>query len=565
MNRREFIKNMAAAAGSVSPLVKYGTGLTLGTQMAFGADPGFSDGYKALVIVNLDGGNDAMNMFIPTEATTHSAYKGHRGSIAIEKADLYDTLNSKLDSSGYFTASSASDNPYDNTVAKFIEDNESYADNGDDKDYAPDSNMAAMYRKGSYHLTDIEGDKIGLGINGVMPEFAALYKKGILSVVSNVGTLIKPTTREDKGDVNHPIPQFLYAHNIQERAVETAQADGTQTTGWAGRIADAWQGVNDPIGLNISYKGNNGMLIGALTSPVVMTTPNLESATPSSKPTSFVSPNEGGDKYEVMLNRTADLSIINKFMNYYTNTLKSAGDLSTKLGTNWGDELTFSATNSYGGQLFIPPKAEKLYEAESRKELNYSLFEQFSAATKMINLGSTTLGHSRQIIYVELGGFDGHSAATIDHNMNLRSVSLAVSDFYKALEDKGLADKVLIASVSEMGRTVVSNGDGTDHGWGGHSFILSGDENFNGGKTFGTVMTDLSIKVNDEDNATNMTPEKSANPKGKVIPTTSYEQMLAPCLKWFGVSESLMSTVLPNLANFKDDVNTGNLESMFTT
>jgi len=104
--------------------------------------------------------------------------------------------------------------------------------------------------------------------------------------------------------------------------------------------------------------------------------------------------------------------------------------------------------------------------------------------------------------------------------------------------------EVLTVSFSEFGRTLLNSGDGADHGWGGHSFMMSGDPTFNGGNVFGTVMEDLTL-----DGVNTYTA------KGRMIPTTSIEQMVAPALKWFGVDNTLMETILPNLTNFKTDPN----------
>ncbi len=138
--------------------------------------------------------------------------------------------------------------------------------------------------------------------------------------------------------------------------------------------------------------------------------------------------------------------------------------------------------------------------------------------------------------------------------MNLRSLSLALSDFYKSLEVMGLDDKVMTLSTSDFGRTLQSNGDGTDHGWGGHSFMLCGDTNFQGGNTFGTLMNDYSLSSGD-----------AYTNKGRIIPTTSIEQMLAPALSWFGVDNGLMTTVLPNINNFKtgSDLESAYMQGVF--
>jgi uncharacterized protein (DUF1501 family) len=175
----------------------------------------------------------------------------------------------------------------------------------------------------------------------------------------------------------------------------------------------------------------------------------------------------------------------------------------------------------------------------------------------MIKLGQdqNDLAYKRQVFYVRQGGYDSHSGQIEDHGFNLRALSLSLADFYKALEEMGLSDKVLVLSTSDFGRTLKSNGDGTDHGWGGHSFMLCGDSTFNGGKTFGTVMSDLSL-----------TGVNAYTNKARMIPTTSIEQMLAPALNWFGVDETAMQTILPNLQNFKTDetLQSAYLQSVFS-
>ena len=93
------------------------------------------------------------------------------------------------------------------------------------------------------------GSKTGLGINSMMPDIAAMYTRGKIAIVSNVGPLVKPTTKI-QADNNEDLPVFLFAHNHQKRALYTAQAETLGETGWAGKIADNWM-VNSPIGLNL--------------------------------------------------------------------------------------------------------------------------------------------------------------------------------------------------------------------------------------------------------------------------------------------------------------------------
>lgn len=537
MNRRKFMKDIILTAGSFSPLMRLGGGLGLLSSTSFAKD--FSD-YKAIVLVNLDGGNDAMNMFSPTESTAYNQYAQIRTNLASNLNNLYDDENYKTDENGYFKGEIGNTQPYYKV---------------DDSNPSAESNDILMYTKGSYHTTTTLNEvqtSTGLGINSLMPEIASLYKKGVLSIISNVGTLVEPTTKEQIIDNSANLPVFLFAHNHQRLAVATTQAQILGKTGWAGRLADNWQ-INGAVGLNISYAGPERTLIGKSTSALAMGT---------QKPSSYSSVNVG-DSIENLLTRFNDnTSNSNNFDRLYNFKNKTTAQLSTLLTTAWAAAPVFESflsKNSYGENLFT------LYSDNHKEKLGMlthhglhdRFFEQLEATGKMIKLSKDTLGHKRQIFYVQGGGgYDSHSDQVHQHSRNLRTISLGISDLYKALEEMGMAQDVLIVSTSEFGRTLKNNGDGTDHGWGGHSFMLTGDSTFNGGEVFGEVMTDLSLEGSN-----------SYTNRGRIIPTTSIEQMLAPALNWFGVDEELMSVVLPNLSNFRtvnEDMESAFLQGVFS-
>ncbi|MCH9813265.1 MAG: DUF1501 domain-containing protein [Epsilonproteobacteria bacterium] len=530
MKRRDFLKNIALTAGTISPLAKVTGGLGLLSTSTF-ANTSFGD-YKAIVLISLDGGNDAMNMFPPTN-TTYSDYQQTRGDLAVSLTNLYEDSHYQVDDDNHFTGAEGANQPY----YKVEPGKESL-----------ESNAILMYTKGSYHTTTTENNittQTGLGINALMPEFASLYQKGVLSIVSNVGTLVEPTTKAQIEDGSAQLPVFLFAHNHQKLAVASTQAETLAKTGWAGRLADHWN-LNGAVGLNISYAGPERTLIGESTSALAMST---------TSPAAYKSINSG-EKFEELLNNfdihTTNTNHLNRVYNIRNRT---TAQLSSILTQYWASAPNFSTStkkNSYGKELFTSYKdghKEKL-GMRSHHGLIKSFFEQLEATAKMIQISKEGLEHKRQIFYVRGTGYDSHSDQVERHSRNLRTVSLAISDFYKALESMGLEEDVLVISTSEFGRTLKSNGDGTDHGWGGHSFMLSGNPQFSGGKVFGHVMTDLSL------NGVN-----AYTSRARIIPTTAIEQMLAPALKWFGVPEATMAHVLPNLQNFKTDES--NIESAF--
>jgi uncharacterized protein (DUF1501 family) len=509
MDRREFLKAM----GTLPPAIKLTGGVSLLSAEALATEQSFSD-YKAIVVLNLGGGNDAMNMFIPTAPSAHTEYSQARGELTISDTDLFQDEFYRTDENGYFVSNGGEEQPY-------------FAVDPDDD--SEDANRKVQYNKGSYHIGS--GDQ-KLGINGLMPELASLYKKGVLSVVSNVGTLVRPTTKAQIDDGTAELPVFLFAHNHQARAVATTQAEILGKSGWAGRIADNWR-VNGDIGLNISFAKSQLTMIGRETNHLSM------------RPTKITSYSG--------IDFSSELSAFSNTLNYDDNNFKrvynglniSTANLSSTLETAWEeakDFSTFSAKNPYGEALFTIPNYTTTLGMRTHHGLVEDLVTQFEAVAKMIDLSKNSLNHKRQIFYINTNDYDSHSNQIDKHSRNLRTISMGLNDFYKAIEEMGQQEEVLVILTSEFGRTLATNGDGTDHGWGGHSFILCGDPTFNGGQIFGEVMTDLALDgVNAYTN------------KSRIIPTTSIEQMFAPVLGWFGVDETLMRIALPNLENFKTD------------
>ncbi len=476
----------------------------------FASSTNFSD-YKAIVILQFYGGNDSFNTFIPTDSTHHSDYAAVRQKISVFDTDLTKDTYYNKDANGYYTSSDKSKNPY------------------------AGNDLESVYRKGMY--------KVGgeLGFHGLMPELAALYEKRVLSVVSNVGTLVKPTTYDDIANKTADLPLFLFAHDHQRRAIATAYAQSRINSGWLGRVADAWSPINGKIGLNVSYHGLDMMVTGKDTSPLVF----------GEKPDLFK--NKDIPPIIEAFAKTKDSNI---FESYYKRLNLDAKEFSDTFKSVWNDAVdfsTFSAKNSYGDALFSVPKTSDI--GLDVHGLDSRLFKYLESIARFIKIGKEHFGYKRQVFYMVMGGFDFHSGQMVDHTQRLRSISLAVSDFYKALEEMGLQEKVLLATTSDFGRTLLSNGDGTDHGWGGHQFVMCGDSNFNGGEIVGKSVDNYKL----EDTNTNFYP--SRNIKGRLIPTTSIEQMFAPVLDWFGVDERTMKSAFPNLANFQTQ--SGDYKSAF--
>lgn len=493
-NRRSFLRT--ALSLSTAAMVP-----TISSTKVFASDSDQFNDYKALVYVYLHGGNDSFNMVIPTQKSGQNGYDNYqsvRSEIAIDHTDLSANINlaaSKLDLS--------SGNPY----------------SAESEDQA--------YTKGMYHVADTE-----IGINGVMPEIAHLMGKNKLAVLANIGTLVEPTTKSDMQNQSIELPSSLFAHNIQTRVQQTGQADNKHLGGWIGRLFDQWSGVNgnNLIGSNISFHGNNYALLGRTNAPTVM------SLTPTEynfgKTKQFTASNTtSNEKLRRDLNQ---LNSGNKLRNVYNGLLSRSYDLADTINTVWQTTPNYTSTDAYNNELFSVPTKQDL-----GIDIDGGLIKQLEAVARMIKYGKDT-GLKRQVFYVQLSGFDTHSSQKTAHPALLRELSLGLGKFQAAMEEMGTENDVTTFTLSDFGRTATCNGDGTDHAWAGHNFVVGGAVN---GGVYGE-MPDLTPNGSQESGYV------GGRNTGRIIPSIAVDQQLSTLTKWFGANDELINDLFPNLTNF---------------
>ncbi|ODB98615.1 hypothetical protein A3196_12295 [Candidatus Thiodiazotropha endoloripes] len=536
MHRREFLKSLASLGciGSVGSLAI--------PRQATAAAPDFND-YKALVCIFLYGGNDAFNMLIPTSTDANKGYEPYadaRGNLAVNNTDLgiaQVTTNSGNLNQGVLGA--GQQNPYNQNL-----------------------NQSTAYTRGIYPLS---GKGIDLGVNGVMLELAQLIIDNRTSILANSGTLVRPVTRDEIIDNSAELPVYLFAHNHQQRILQTGQANNLNDIGWAGKIADQWHNINQnsPLGLNISYAGNDRMLIGNSSSPLVLNPGNVpkihhlsgDSNTNTDRRALF-NALAGIEGSTTRLDFGADRtdSVSDPFRTLYNNKEINAVATFDQLKQSWDSlDINYATTGSYGEALFDIPTAQQIGFSQS---IRGNLIRQLEAVAKMIHLGASgNLGaeFNRQIFFVELGGFDTHATQASQHPLLLRELSLGLWKFQKAMEELGYADSVTSFTMSDFGRTLSFNGDGTDHAWGSHQLVMGGYGSGESGTLRGGVMIgDLpEMLLSGNDDYSN---------KGRMIPTLSQDQVNAPLTQWFGVDQSQIPTLFPNIRNFQTG---GGIETAF--
>jgi uncharacterized protein (DUF1501 family) len=165
---------------------------------------------------------------------------------------------------------------------------------------------------------------------------------------------------------------------------------------------------------------------------------------------------------------------------------------------------------------------------------NNGLASQMRIVARLIG-ARAALGVRRQVFFVSMGGFDNHNLLMQDHPNLMQRLNDAMSAFYAATVELGVADKVTSFTASDFGRTLSSNADGSDHGWGGHHFVMGGAVQ---GRRYYGVAPRVSIQ----------TPDQVG--QGRLLPSTSVDEFSSTLARWFGCSVSELPGILPNIANF---------------
>lgn len=468
-SRRLFLKQTAAMAGlgAGAPLA-----LNLAAMGSVAAQT--ADRYKALVCVFLAGGNDAYNTVLATDTSSWNAYTSVRNqlpsSIALARSSLLDL------------------NPVGGTT------------NG---------RFLALHPQ----------------LNGLQSLFNNDRR---LAIVSNIGPLVEPLTKDEYTRGTRRVPVKLMSHNDQQSAWQALGPEGS-TIGWGGRLADAVaSGNSNSLFTGISAAGNavwvSGQTVkqyqlqpsGALRLGVQADGSVFGSKTVGAALQRIATSAYGGHAFEKDLAAVAKRSIdAEKIL---------SARLPSETGAPFGPSSLIYYTKPDGTRAPNP------------------LAQQLQVVARSI-AARDTIGMKRQVFFVSLPGFDTHDDQINRHADLMARLSHAMVYFNNVLNAMGMADDVTTFTASDFGRTFTSNGDGTDHGWGGHQFVMGGA--IRGGSVIGD------IPVYSTKNATNNrfdgSPDQLAN--GALLPKISVEQYGAALGRWFG-ADAALSTAFPNLANF---------------
>lgn len=418
----------------------------LAYSQVIGSAADFTD-YRALVCVFLHGGNDSYNMLVPNTSAEYAAYAASRQNLALLQEDLLP-------------------------------------------------------------ITPASTGTADFGLHPSMGGIQGLFQSGNAALVTNVGPLVEPTTKDQYFNKSVTLPPQLFSHNDQQDQWASLRGNVPSKTGWAGRMADLIREsvAGQQMATNASLNGSNLFQSADETVAYVMG-PN--------GPLQFegfsTTPGDLLNEQRLAFNRIVDAEYGSIYERGFAAVQRRAIDAA--------DTVTTAIDNAPAFNTVFPV---------SQLGTQLQTVAQLIAAREELQM-------QRQVFFVGAGGFDSHDNQNEDQPGLLGGISEAISAFHAATVELNIADSVTTFTQSDFGRTLTSNGDGTDHAWAGNQLVVGGA--VNGGDLYGSYPV---LEIGG--------PEDVGG--GRIIPSTSADQYAATLARWFGIPELDLDVVAPNLANF---------------
>lgn len=343
-----------------------------------------------------------------------------------------------------------------------------------------------------------------------------LFDNGNAAIIGNVGPLIEPIMSEEFEAKTKATPRKLFSHNDQQSTWMSSAPEGG-AVGWGGRFADSTAlAGQDSLFSSISTFGNSVFLAGD----------NVQQFT---------------------LNPTGPQEV-NGLKNFDMGLLGTAKDSAraAELLEAQYRNLGLSLDNLFEQDVATINNRAFTSNAKLANALAMGLpvgtaFPPSFVGTQLKTIAETInvrgqLNLSRQVFFVGMGGFDTHDNQALGLSGLQSEYAAAISAFHDSMTDMGLGNDVTLFTASDFGRALIENGNGTDHGWGSHHFVVGGA--VNGRNIYGDIP-----------------PYDIGHPldagKGRLIPSLAVEQYAATLGRWFGLSDSELMAALPILSNFE--------------
>ncbi|AUW06265.1 DUF1501 domain-containing protein [Vibrio campbellii] len=430
LSRRNFMKG-TASLGAFASIGLPGYAL---------ASP--SNDFRALICVYLDGGNDAINTFLPLSDFHYDQYANVRGKLSVAKNSIIPIgLNAE----------------------------------------------------------DRQGNDVPLGMHPKLARLTELFDNGDATVVLNSGVIEQPMTKGmiDAGEV--PLPDQLFSHNSQTNALMRGGMNSFANLGWAGRMLDVMSSHSDITPL-YSVHGDSLWLRSLEHRQTVL-----------KKDRAVQLSALGNPRYKEVYDQLLATSASNPFSGHFN--------------------LMVDESMTMSGVL-----AEQLRNVENAPLFtSTTLGKQMQTVYKLI-ASQSHLSQQRQVFFVKHTGYDVHDSQLSKHPALLGDLATNLLAMYRAIDALGMRDNVTTFTMSDFGRRMTNNGNGTDHGWGGHQLIMGGA--VNGSKPIGTWPE---LVLGGEDDYS----------KGRLIPKIGTDQVGSTLAQWMGITDgSALDYVFPNIRNF---------------
>ncbi len=552
-NRRDFMVQSTCSTLGITSVVNTLSQLQLASTAAAATGP---TDVKALVCIFLAGGNDSNNLLIPNGAGSTARneyeisrgvpiYAGGPGGVAIPLGDI----------SAAGTAITPS-----NLSSEVWEPSPGYLNNN-------------------------------VAVHPACANLKALFDSGDLAFVTNVGTLTQPgVTRTNFTDALPSKPPQLFSHSDQVLQWQSSIPDQPFTSGWGGRIADLLAPTENlssaGLAMGVSIAGVNSYQVGVNEQPFVLSTAgaqtlagfgtNYANALVNTNLKPFVNPATGGydplvdTNYKVTgagntqegwrlraLERMMAMNHANLFDSSFQATAKNARMTEGVVADTLAFTSQTTGNNRVLDEWFTAAFGGNANTANNDFANQLKMVARLIIGNYALLQAGTSKGNNRQTFFVQLGGFDTHASQIAVNGNNtvntgagqyslLWTLSRAIKGFYDSiinhpLGGTGLWNKTMGFTCSDFNRTFTPNkvdaSGGSDHGWGGHAFVMGGA--VKGKKIFGTFPE---LTVNGGVDCTGS--------RGRWIPSTSVDQYAGTLAKWFGVPAADLGSILPNLKNF---------------
>ncbi len=352
---------------------------------------------------------------------------------------------------------------------------------------------------------------LAYGMRSNMTAMHALFEEKKLAIVANVGTLAMPVTAEDVEN-GAPLPPQLFAHNTQRALWMMGNGKETEKSGWAARAGDLFYPSPNPY-FNITVANNNLMQSGGIAEALPFSKAEVS---PDTMTYYGFGPDSGG----------GELGSV--YQEIYRQQQSARNRLLATFARRRLEELKRQVTLQ---NLFDNVEDFSGFSSGVH-ETGKPLGRQLELVAKILSVRDNFPGQPRrQIFFVNHHGWDTHDSDN-EHQAGYLSDSLGA--FQAALEKMGLENQVTTFTISDFGRSLTTNGAGTDHGWGGHAFVMGGA--VRGGDIFGRMPA-----------LHRDSPDAWSN---RMVPTTAMEEYLATIVRWFGAGETELDRIFPNLRRF---------------